>query len=202
VKLDRVFALVWLAPFVVVSSASCHNDFRFDPTPEKADSAPPPCAVDADCRVAIPHCLAITGACVECVSDMQCSTAGLTRCDATTHACAGCRVDAECAQGQICETSTGTCLFTCAEEDTCPLQAPACDEVRKVCVRCRHNNDCALDEPFCEGVSGRCLACLSDGDCPAATPRCDRPLGGCVSCITSSDCAAPAVCDPSTHGCQ
>ena len=110
-------------------------------------------------------------------------------------------MNAECGPDQLCEVTTGVCLFKCAEHDTCPIDAPSCNEVRGVCVRCRQDHDCADDEPFCEKISGRCLECFSDSNCPVARPRCDRPLGGCVVCVTSSDCTAPAMCDPVTHVC-
>lgn len=201
-KPGRAFAVTSLAPLVLVSFASCNNQFRFDSTLPPVDAGPAPCTVDTDCRLATLHCDPNAGVCVECVNDAQCTTAGLTRCDLATQVCAGCKVDGDCAHGQLCETTTGTCLFTCIEDPTCPLEAPACDEVRGVCIRCKHNRDCARDEPFCEAVSGRCLSCLNDDDCPVATPRCDRPLGGCVVCITSGDCTAPAMCDPSAHDCK
>lgn len=84
------------------------------------------CILDNDCGAAKPHCSA-EGVCVECIDSTQCQSAApfcsaanacvvcldSTQCPSAApvcaaNACRGCVVGSEC-QGDVCETSDGTC---------------------------------------------------------------------------------------------
>jgi hypothetical protein len=57
-------------------------------------------------------CLPATNACVACVDDTTCTTAGAPHCNTANNSCVRCLNDAECADagtGDVCNLTTHTC---------------------------------------------------------------------------------------------
>ena len=165
---------------------------------------PTGCVTDGDCKLSTLHCDAVSGACVACVVDAHCTTAGAKRCDAALHRCVECGVDGDCGSSQRCEPSTRRCINTCQSITGCPAATPFCDLSRSTCARCHTEVECIVpgDAHNCDPANGYCVDCVTDSQCKASTPRCDRTRGACVQCTTSSDCpAATPICDPLSFGC-
>ncbi len=162
------------------------------------------CVKDVDCHVSTLHCDAVSGACVACLDDGQCTGPTKHRCDAAIHRCVECGVDGDCGAGKVCVPGTRRCADTCHQITDCVLGGFFCDISRSICVRCTGDSVCSNfdhETPLCD-LDGRCVECLSDAVCPAARPRCDRTTGSCVTCLGSSDCkGATPFCDPATSTC-
>jgi hypothetical protein len=183
--------------------AGCDQQLRFD-EPSAASSAQTSasCERDEDCNLSTLHCDVVSGACVACRDDNDCTDHALPRCDAALHRCVNCGSDSDCDPSQTCLPRTRTCVVRCAEgamEKTCPADAPTCDEVARICVQCKTDPDCLTitdDGPYCEAASGRCVHCTDDRQCPATHPRCDDVQHRCGECSTGSDCPPGSACDP------
>jgi hypothetical protein len=162
------------------------------------------CTVDKDCPLAALHCDAVSGECVACVVDSQCTSSGGKRCDVALHRCVECGVDGDCGANAKCELQSRRCVHTCQSFSDCVPTAPLCDMARGYCILCRTEVECRIfgNLRVCDVAAGQCVQCVSDADCTApAAKRCDRAVGRCVSCLASSDCAASAACDPATGAC-
>lgn len=162
------------------------------------------CTKDVDCVLGTLHCDVLSGACVPCVSDEQCSGPVNHRCDAALHRCVECGVDGDCGAGRVCVPSARQCATSCHQLTDCVLSGFFCDLGRSICARCTGDEICKTadpETPVCSPV-GRCVLCVNDSTCPAATPRCDRTTGSCVQCLGASDCGAAApLCNPATSSC-
>jgi hypothetical protein len=152
--------------------------------------------------------ICLDGACVECVTDLQCPldrplcqggfcAAGTCEgetpfaCWQSPTGCCACGADDDCGVGQLCDLVTGEC----------GVLPPSCDCVPPY-------GACTLQD----GV-GVCAECVTDGDCGgycSCDPwqrRCIQPSGGfcqstCASpCVTDGDCPSALglalVCDGS-----
>jgi hypothetical protein len=162
------------------------------------------CANDVDCHLSTLHCDPLSGACVACLSDDQCTDPTKHRCDAALHRCVECGVDGDCGTGKVCVPGTRRCAATCHQLTDCVFSGYFCDTTRSICVRCTGDSVCSgfdPDTPLCD-LDGQCVECLSDAVCPATKPRCDRTTGSCVMCLGASDCkGATPLCDPKTSTC-
>jgi Cys-rich repeat protein len=171
-----------------------------------ADAAPPPagCTKDVECGLSTLHCDVVSGTCVACVSDDQCSGASKHRCDAALHRCVECGVDGDCGMGNVCVPGTRRCATTCHQLSECVILGDFCDTTRNICARCTDDSICKAadpDTPVCSPI-GDCVECVTDATCTAAKPRCDRTTGSCVQCLGASDCKAGApLCNPTTSAC-
>ena len=118
------------------------------------DARPPSCQNDADCPGVAPRCETTSGACVQCVSDSDCST-GL--CDTGAHSCTSCNSSADC-----------------------PSSLPVCDLDVQACVQCETSGQCLAGQ-VCAFESHRCApACLSNNDCAGSgRPTCSRSASSC-----------------------
>jgi hypothetical protein len=191
--------------------SGCDGDLRFDQprgtTRANTDAAAADCVRDEDCGAESLHCDSVSGRCVACRDDGDCSDPSAPRCDLALHRCVGCGSDVDCGPQEICIPMTRTCTTRCQEgpsEKSCPASAPTCDEVARICVQCKSDEDCRAisdDGPYCERSSGRCVYCLDDRQCPATRPRCDRVQLRCAQCSTRDDCPAGESCDPRTLNC-
>jgi hypothetical protein len=159
------------------------------------------CSRDSDCRLSTLHCDTVSGACVACIDDSQCTDPNLRICDSALNSCVQCGVDGDCAIGQECEPTTHHCVSSCADGGSCPASAPHC--TGGYCLGCTTNGDCATSAAgnVCDTATGQCVACTSDAQCPSQLRRCDRTTDTCVACLTSADCH-DNFCDPTTHTCK
>ncbi|HEX7672218.1 MAG TPA: hypothetical protein VF395_21630, partial [Polyangiaceae bacterium] len=80
--------------------------------------AAPGCRTAADCTFIAPFCDAKSGACLECVTDSNCST---YLCDPVAHVCMG-----------------------CTKATDCHSATPYCDADDHRCIQCLSRADCAL----------------------------------------------------------
>jgi hypothetical protein len=185
----------------------CDGQLRFEQPHAGRDAGSPNCSSDEDCDAASLVCDRVSGECVACNRDQDCSDPTAPRCDIALHRCVGCGSDLDCGAQQTCLPMTRICVTRCEEgpaEHVCPATAPTCDEVARICVQCQSDQDCRAisdDGPYCERASGRCVFCTDDRQCPATRPRCDRVQQRCGQCSTAEDCGAGGACDPKTLNC-
>ncbi len=175
------------------------------PTPDAGGGGQARCVADPDCKLTTLHCDVVSGTCVACVVDAQCTTAGALRCDAALHRCVECGVDVDCGTDAKCEPITRRCVSTCKSLTGCHDFAPFCDISAGVCLRCHGDLECVIpgDARTCDPANGKCVQCVIDGQCRAPALRCDRTTGTCAACLSASDCttAGAPLCDPSTKTC-
>ena len=117
--------------------------------------------------------------------------------------CVGPCVNKACAPGEICDESTGECIWDPANE--CQFDADCNDPTLRcdvgTCVAKCEGVTCSEPQEYCERTSGTCTAaeCIFDGDCPDATYFCDWP-----HCRLKCDvvtCGPGTTCDPTTGQC-
>jgi len=77
-----------------------------------------PCTRDMDCPSRLSACNVVTGKCVECMADGNCTGEERHRCDRTRSVCVECLTSADCSRGSApaCDPSTGTCSDDDGEE--------------------------------------------------------------------------------------
>lgn len=167
----------------------------------RADSPDGGCTSDSDCKLF--HCDTMSGQCVACVMDNQCTQLGLLFCVAER--CAQCGVDADCGASQACQPTTHQCVTPCTSDGMCPNES-LCGPAH-VCVECLTDQDCfdgrvgpTQPQEECDTMSGQCAECTSDAQCPPLSV-CDRTTDRCVGCLSNSDCPRDAACDPDVHIC-
>ncbi len=128
-----------------------------------------------------PICDEANDACVECVSDDNCTDEAKPFCN-ENNACVECLSDGNCDDGVFCNgTETcdnGTCMPF--EGDVC--QGELCNEEIDQCVGCLDDRDCEGDNntPRC-GESFQCVQCLDALDC-AEEELCNEE-GTCVTAV-------------------
>lgn len=142
------------------------------------------CGSGDECDGATPFC--VSGSCVECAGDANCTMAGEEQCVAG--ACEQCDPtgNAGCSGAMpICDAATKTCV-PCDGTHACPSPL-MCNAGR--CTGCNENADCNGTEttPVC-GAGGECEACDADSDCE---PGCVGAT--CDQCLPDGSCAQ---CDP------
>lgn len=136
------------------------------------------CSTQAQCAdAAAPLCNVEAGACVNCLSNADCS-------GSTPHClrggCVSCTGDADCSPGMVCNTHIPRCATSC-------MITAQCSAGKQL--------QCATDY-------GYCVECLGDYDCQSQNiglPFCYEPpaVGLCVECRTSTDCKVGQICGPS-----
>jgi hypothetical protein len=162
------------------------------------------CTGDNDCVLASLRCDRVSGACVPCLADTDCSPdAGAPRCDTALHRCVQCGLASDCASVDTCEPMTHKCLHQCNDNKACSGPYSHCDLGRGWCVECATNTDCdhPWDKRVCELTSGQCVQCARDLDCAQNRPRCDQSVNRCVECLSQGDCAPGQICDPEGSAC-
>lgn len=204
--------------------AACNGELQFDggadaaPVEASADGAqtrdgasdghtpepPPACTTNADCKLASLRCDTVSGTCVACLVDADCTAAGEPRCDAALHRCVQCGVSGDCPTGQTCDAEARRCVLSCTSLTDCiSISTPLCNLPQGYCIQCVADLGCFEDnKTVCDPSDGLCVECVMDSQCSGATPRCDPYAGSCVECLTSTDCSTAApYCDPSTSAC-
>ncbi len=169
------------------------------------------CLNNAECsamNASTPRCSA-TNACVQCLTDVDCS--GTTpACDAAG-SCTACATDADCAltpTTPACEY-TGACgQCSATNSSQCSGGTGICDYPSGTCVSCEFNTDCAGTTPACNATTHTCQPCATDADCAGnpSGPACATSgtrVGSCVPCAASTDCTSPVapVCDTVSNQC-
>jgi Cys-rich repeat protein len=76
----------------------------------------------------------------------------------------GCGAPRGCRNGQVCDTTTNTCVDCLASAD-CPSATPACSTGHTCSVKCTPTADCSGRTPICETSTQACVECLADTDC-------------------------------------
>jgi hypothetical protein len=143
--------------------------------------------------------------CVECESDMDCSSPN-PHCDPTLHRCTPCSLQNGCEPGSVCDAWSHSCLRSCATEvdpdHDCANSTHLCDTDRSVCVECETDDDCYGNcrGEHCAG-GAHCAECASDKDCGQLRRFCDPLSFSCVECRDFRDCGPMFVCDPARHVC-
>lgn len=127
--------------------------------------------------------------------------------------CLGCEGDGDCPGGEVCDTSTNTCVVCFEQEGVdrgCNASAPLCksdechpcesghfDETQDICVQCLTNDHCPESTlSVCDVGTNTCVACLTSAQCAndVMTPTCESNV--CVACednapgAVSEDCLA------------
>lgn len=122
--------------------------------------------VDAPCPAG--HCQ--DGACVECLSDADCSTdlplcvEGSCECDVGSERCT------DSGEHEVCAGSSWDVV-------PCAADTPACNPATGTCVECTSDGSCGPGTPICD--AGVCRSCEPD-DCPDGI--CNADSGVCESC--------------------
>ncbi len=154
-------------------------------------------------------------ACVQCLSDSNCSArqygtafaAQRPKCDTTTKTC-GCKKNSDCSTssftnsaGAVCDTKEKRC-YAC--DPTLDPKNPdqhcrrgfLCNKSRQCVTGCRTNSDCSAttSTPICNTSNNKCVACTKDSDCKNGV--CDKS-NRCIECRKDTDCkdAKKTKCD-------
>lgn len=149
------------------------------------------CRTVLDCPLGHP---CVTGACLECADDTQCSGV----CDVGSGQCRPCGVGTPCASGKFCDATTHTCE-ACAAAAQCVDTANGrcitqqgssgdpshCGANGAACVSCGGN---PTGSKCINGQNGFACGCSLDRDCDTAPngPRCQGQKCG---CFQTQDCA-------------
>ncbi|MFO0652321.1 MAG: hypothetical protein U0326_39240 [Polyangiales bacterium] len=147
----------------------------------------PACRSDRDCSSRSQVCDLTRSTCVDCLRDVDCTTAG--------QQCLGYR----------CVTPT-----RCVSSRTCPGQV--CDPARGVCVDCVTTLDCPVGQVCFSNACGDAPPpCRSDRDCSSRSQVCNPTRMTCVDCNVDLDCptgrycadgsCVPQVCAPGSASC-
>jgi Cys-rich repeat protein len=160
------------------------------------------CTSGADCKLGM-HCDTHSGACVQCLVDLDCAESDLKRCDTAIHRCVECGVASDCKGAEETCAPTRRCARGCKADANCTGSADICDTKLGICIECRVDGDCdSGDKHICDPVDGRCVSCASDAHCTEESPRCDPVTGKCVQCSHDEDCPAGEICDFVTGTCE
>ncbi len=182
----------------------------------------PPCHADADCGAlpGTPYCETVTGECVVCTQDSQC-TGTQQVCDGTDHVCrfSPCHADADCTAWPAtphCETISGYCQMCvvdadcgtqglcqggscvpkgqCQQDSDCPA-GQVCNplDVPTDCVQCITSADCTLGGTCSSGFCVASPSCGGDADC-GPLKHCDAQSATCVDCVSDAQCAPGQTC--------
>jgi Cys-rich repeat protein len=177
------------------------------------------CSTKADCASPNkPFCKELTGQCVGCIDDNECSE-GFTcnesnQCEAGCRSsadrctinqtclagvgCVECASDSQCGTGRICQQNQ--CVLGCsANAPNCP-NGLVCNMAQGRCVTCVNSTQCTnAPTNICNPANQTCVECLGNSDCKSPGQKiCDTSRNVCVGCIVNAQCAAGNVCKNST----
>ncbi len=177
--------------------SDCGGGSACDPGLGLAGGCVAACGTDAgpDCGAQGALCSPVTGLCVSCLSDSNCSDGGGPHCT-PSGVCGACGRDADC-DGGFC--SFGGICVQCTAPAQCPAGAPGCNSASWTCGSCEVASDCP-SLLFCDVFANRCRASC-DAGCSGVEPLCGAN-GLCVQCLSSADCPDGGACDPNASICQ
>jgi|JI10StandDraft_1071094.scaffolds.fasta_scaffold05270_2 hypothetical protein len=180
------------------------------------------CLTNSDCAgvAGNPACDTTTNQCVPCLVGFGCSAPNAqckVNANSAMNACVQCLSDTNCSgtpATPACDTGINKCV-ACTSTNTTACVAPftKCltnlDATKNACVECTASAQCPMDKGICQtATSHRCTACLADMDCRLmSAPKClvnaNVTLNACVGCLINADCAAPTpICEmTTTHKC-
>src|SRR5437763_14838175 len=94
--MTRAAAVFLLAAFCLAAFGlgACHVQLSFG-----APDAGGPCATDQDCPLKTLHCDPVSGQCLACVRNSDCTSASRPICDVALNRCVQCGADQDCAAG-------------------------------------------------------------------------------------------------------
>jgi hypothetical protein len=128
----------------------------------------------------------------KCTKNADCTSGKV--CNTVSGVCVGCLTDANCSGSTpVCNQTTATCVAGCVTSADCSGGTPVCDTGNKVCVGCLADEDCSGGTPVCKSSNKTCVACLTNANCSGLTPICDSN-NTCVECLSNLDCVSPATC--------
>jgi hypothetical protein len=92
----------------------------------------------------------------------------------------------------------------CVNDDHCPIETPACDQM--TCYECRVDEHCdGAGKHFCVETEHRCVECQTHSHCAGEARRshCFQKENVCVECLVDSDCSERSAshCDSDSHTC-
>ncbi len=120
-------------------------------------------------------------------------------------ACVDCLTDAQCSGGK-CDSNSHTCITSGACQAPTPIKL-----ANGSCVECTNDTHCASSTvgPKCDLASHACAKSTVSNECAACTgpyPGCVQINGvwSCVECTTDADCAAKnaGTCSGTTYSCS
>ncbi len=178
------------------SEGVCKSDY----TCGSRDTPPPPpptgCTT-AQCATTGKVCETLSGQCVECLSNDQC-TGGKTciqyQCIATSIETIACSASNNpcTAAGKICDFNRGVCT-TCSVSGDCGPGKTCSFGVCTNSAGCSSQNDCGGQACY----QGTCTSCTRDLQCQSGNrPLCDSNTGLCIDaqCTSATHCSAGAGC--------
>jgi hypothetical protein len=196
--MTRARAVCPLAAFLLAAFGVGACRVRLDFGTPDAASTSTGCATDQDCPLTTLHCDHLSGKCVACARDTDCTSPSRMICDNELRICVECSANQDCgggASGWTCVPTTKSCLRSCASAADC-ASGSWCDD--GLCVHCDDDHGCA--GKLCDPASHQCTICVSNAQCPVGD-MCDRTSGQCVGCLSTADCAM-GVCDPADWACK
>ena len=163
-----------LAAVIVISLAACKGGQNL-------------CTADTQCKAGF-ACDQTTGAC-GCIADSSCASTESCNAAGFCQARLRCDSSADCSTGNLCDSSSGTCIVSgaCSSLDIQCAAGQVCQGAS--CVPgCRRDGDCPAPSDVCS-------------PCPAGTPAAQCPAGNlCVrgQCDTKLTCNYGDLCQPQT----
>jgi len=141
------------------------------------------CLSDADCPADTPVCSVLSGQCVECEKNGDCTDASKPLCDLSNNIC----IPEDCggcsAPTVVCDPATGECKECLVDADCTDPAKPDCDLTDFVCKpECTQDSDCAAED-YCKLPPGACeFGCRNVGD------SCSNINGDIGNCNGNHDC--------------
>ena len=145
---------------------------------------------------ATPLCNTATGACVQCLSDSDCSSTAAVECS-TTNTCVPCTHSSQCSTRfpltPFCKDpgASGTCV-QCITDTDCPTTTLAkCSATTNTCVSCTENDHCTrfTATPLCNTATGICVECLANENCASIESAKCSTSNTCTTCTLDIQCA-------------
>jgi hypothetical protein len=123
---------------------------------------------------------------------MSCKGGPKPVCDTSTGACVECLMDVDCPSGKLCNNKA--CVPGCTATHGCPDGGGMCNTGNKMCMVCMKDADCSGNTPRCDTNSGNCVECLPTNDNCSMGKFCGQVNGvyTCqTGCQTAADCPKP-----------
>jgi hypothetical protein len=123
---------------------------------------------------------------------MSCKGGPKPVCDTGSGACVECLMDVDCPSGKLCNNKA--CVPGCTATHGCPDGGGMCNTGNKMCVVCMKDADCGGGTPRCDTNSGNCVECLPTNDnCPMGKfcGQVNSVYTCQTGCQTAADCPKP-----------
>eukprot|EP00092_Neocalanus_flemingeri_P018888 GFUD01020456.1.p1 GENE.GFUD01020456.1~~GFUD01020456.1.p1 ORF type:complete len:398 (+),score=59.83 GFUD01020456.1:93-1286(+) len=154
------------------------------------------CLEDADCKPPTPVCSVLTGRCVECETNTDCTEATKPICNTNANICEADQCSTCVAPTATCDPITGDCV-ECLDDSDCsdPIK-PICDAVDQICKpECTKDADCNTED-YCqctitehstdECSAGKCTSgCRNVGDPCSISTGVNGNCNGVHECVQS-----------------